>query len=128
MSGGRYPNIKKYELDGIKFASGQERNRYLVLKDMAARGKILFSAVEGDGVHPHFDFVVNGCAVGRGYKADFRYHVPPAQRMGLTESVVEEVKGPIADDWPLRRDLFLALYPQYTLLINGKEAKRRAAK
>lgn len=117
MSGGRYPNIKRHVLDGITFASGAEANRYLILKDTAERGTI-----QDLEAHPHFDFVVNGQLVGRGYTADFKY------RQHFTSWVVEEVKGPIADDWPLRRDLFLALYPQYTLLINGKEAKRRVAK
>lgn len=109
---GRYPNIRKAQLDGLTFDSRAEANRYLVLKDMQSRGKISHLTV-----HPRFLFVVNGYPVGRGYHADFYYAAP-----GHT---VEDVKGPVERDWPLRRDLFLACYPGYRLLVNGKEVKRR---
>ena len=101
-------------VDGIRFASKREWTRYLILKDDLRLGRI--SRLE---VHPHYDFLVNGYAVGRGYTGDFRY----LDREGV--EVVEEVKGCAARDWPLRRDLFLALYPSVRLLVNGKELKRR---
>jgi hypothetical protein len=115
---GRYGNIKKRVVDGITFASGAEANRYLVLKDMERRGEIQHLEV-----HPHFDFVVGGCKVARGYTADFAYIAGRTTRY----KVVEDVKGPVERDWPLRRDLFLALNPDCVLLVNGKEVKRKLA-
>ncbi len=117
---GRYPNIRKRVIDGITFASKAEALRYVVLKDMEARKEIL-----GLKCHPHFDFVVNGVRVGHGYTADFCY----VRKFGTEPwpGIVEDVKGPVERDWPLRRDLFLALYPNATMLVNGKEVKRRIA-
>jgi hypothetical protein len=100
------------EIDGHKFASGAEATRYLVLKDEARRGKIRALCLQ-----PHFGFIVGGRTIGRGYRADFQY-------MRGDRWIVEEVKGCVARDWPLRRDLFLALYPEITLLVNGKEVVR----
>lgn len=60
---------------------------------------------------PQFWFTIDGRplkhANGRcvGYKADFRY-VDANGRV-----VVEEVKGFSVRDWPLRRAVFLALFP-----------------
>lgn len=113
---GRYPNIRKRVIDGITFDSGAEANRYLVLRDMERRGEI--SHLE---IHPHLDFVVNGCRVARGYRPDFRYCAGKSTHY----NVVEDVKGPTERDWPLRRDLFLALYPDCVLLVNGKAVKRK---
>ncbi len=55
---------------------------------------------------PHFDFIVNGTKIGRGYTADYRY-------VENGETVIEDFKGntkrmPL--DWPLRRDLMLACH------------------
>jgi hypothetical protein len=69
--------------------------------------------------------VINGHKVGRGYTADFRYIVmKDSEHAG---EFVEDVKGPVERDWPLRRDLFMALYPSMRLLVNGKEVKAREA-
>lgn len=115
---GRYGNIKPHYVDGIRFASRAEMNRYYILMDMLERGEI-----QDLEIHPHFDFVVNGVKVARGYTADYAYLAGRTTRY----KVVEDVKGPVERDWPLRRDLFLALNPDCVLLVNGKEVKRRRA-
>jgi hypothetical protein len=116
MGKGRYPNIRKRVICGITFDSGAEANRYLVLRDMEQRGEIRHLEV-----HPHFDLTVNGCRVGRGITLDFAYIT------GRTTcyKVVEDVKGHAERDWPIRRDLFLALYPDCVLLVNGKAVARK---
>ena len=63
---------------------------------------------------PQFWFTINGRALthknGRrvGYKADFRY-------VENGRDTVEEVKGFVVRDWPLRRAVFCALYPEINL-------------
>lgn len=60
---------------------------------------------------PQFWFAINGKPLKHangqrvGYKADFRY------RDANGRVVVEEVKGFSVRDWPLRRAVFLALFP-----------------
>lgn len=66
-------------------------------------------------VHPQFWFVMpngeqlkhdNGRRVG--YKADFQYFSGDL-------NVVEDCKGFITSDWPLRKAIFKALFPHITL-------------
>lgn len=97
---------RKVEIDGHRFASRAEGNRYLIHRDRLKHG--IISDLE---LHPHFDYVVNGVKIGRGYTADFAYTVAADG-----SRCVEDVKGRPARDWPLRRDLFLALYPDRVLL------------
>ena len=65
-------------------------------------------------VHPQFWFVINGEQLkhdnGRrvGYKADFQYFEGD-------RNVVEDCKGFITSDWPLRKAIFKALFPHITL-------------
>ena len=65
-------------------------------------------------VHPQYWFVINGRQLnhpnGRrvGYKSDFEY-----VENGLW--VTEDVKGVVVRDWPLRRAVFKALFPNYHL-------------
>jgi len=65
-------------------------------------------------VHPQYWFVINGRQLkhqnGRrvGYKSDFQY-----VENGLL--VTEDVKGVIVRDWPLRRAVFIALFPDHQL-------------
>lgn len=60
---------------------------------------------------PQFWFVINSRPLKHanghrvGYKSDFRYFDSQGR------VVVEEVKGFTVRDWPLRRAVFLALYP-----------------
>lgn len=70
-------------------------------------------------VHPQFWFVINGEQLkhdnGRrvGYKADFQYFEGDS-------NVVEDCKGFITSDWPLRKAIFKSLFPHITL----REVKR----
>jgi hypothetical protein len=60
---------------------------------------------------PQFWFAINGKPLKHanghrvGYKSDFQY------RDDQGRLVVEEVKGFTVRDWPLRRAVFVALYP-----------------
>jgi len=71
-------------------------------------------------VHPQFYFQINGTQLkhenGRrvGYKADFQYFEGD-------DNIVEDCKGFITKDWPLRKALFRALFPYVTL----REIKKR---
>ena len=77
----------KAEVDGIKFDSKKEANRYLLLKDMEERGEIsdLQMQVTYELIPPQKQ---DGKCIERAckYKADFVYN-----KDGLT--VVEDVKG-----------------------------------
>jgi hypothetical protein len=65
-------------------------------------------------MHPQYWFVINGRQVkhanGRrvGYKSDFEY-----VENGI--KITEDVKGVIVRDWPLRRAIFIALFPHHQL-------------
>jgi hypothetical protein len=65
-------------------------------------------------IHPQYWFVINGRQLkhpnGRrvGYKSDFEY-----VENGML--VTEDVKGVIVRDWPLRRAVFKALFPNHDL-------------
>jgi hypothetical protein len=67
-------------------------------------------------IHPQYWFVINGKqlkhANGRrvGYKSDFEY---TDTESGI--KVTEDVKGVIVRDWPLRRAVFIALFPGHQL-------------
>lgn len=64
-------------------------------------------------VQPQFYFVINGEQLkhdnGRrvGYKADFQYFEGDL-------NVVEDCKGFVTPDWPLRKAIFKALFPHIT--------------
>jgi hypothetical protein len=79
------------------------------LHDLQAAG-----AISDLIMHPQYWFVINGRQVkhanGRrvGYKSDFEY-----VENGI--KVTEDVKGVIVRDWPLRRAIFIALFPDYQL-------------
>jgi len=65
-------------------------------------------------IHPQYWFVINGRQLkhpnGRrvGYKSDFEYI-----ENGML--VTEDVKGVVVRDWPLRRAVFKALFPNHDL-------------
>lgn len=91
---------------GHTHGSKKEALRCNDLSQMQQRGEI--SKLEQQ---PQFWFAIDGKALKHanghrvGYKADFRY-LDAQGRM-----VVEEVKGFSVRDWPLRRAVFLALFP-----------------
>jgi len=109
----RHTRAKRCTMHGIMFDSGAECDRYIELLAYVRSG-----AITDLVCHPHFDFTVNGMPIGRGYTADFSWWQGDQQYVG-------ETKGRVFRDWPLRRDLFLALYPEITLMVNGKIVPKR---
>ncbi len=101
----KYRN-KKTIVDGIKFDSIREGNRYCQLKILEKAGYI--SNLE---LQPAFDICPavqwNGKILRkRVYKADFKY-----VEKGIT--IVEDVKGMRTKTYILKRSLFLTQYPEY---------------
>lgn len=94
---------------GHSHASRREAQRCVELHNLQASGFI-----EELELEPQFWFIIDGRQVkhpnGRrvGYKADFQY-----KEGGST--IVEETKGMEVRDWPLRRAIFKALFPDITL-------------
>lgn len=106
---GKYRAVKSQCGAGHTHDSKREAIRCNELHDLQAAGAI------GDlVVHPQYWFVINGRQVkhanGRrvGYKSDFEY-----VENGI--KVTEDVKGVIVRDWPLRRAVFIALFPDHQL-------------
>ena len=89
---------KSVEVDGIKFASKREAERYSELKWLEKAGQIRCL-----DCHPQYELIVNGKKIGK-YTADFQYY---DQEKGFT---IEDVKGKITEAASLRIRLFNALY------------------
>lgn len=89
---------RKTVVDGITFSSAKEAAEYGKLKLAERAGEI-----SGLELQPKYDLVVNGVKVGR-YKPDFRF-------TEKGQIVVVEVKGYAARDYPLRKKMFKALFP-----------------
>jgi hypothetical protein len=91
-------------VDGQRFASGAEAKRYAEMKILEKRGDI--AALE---LHPVYQIVIDGAPVKMRnghiakYTADFRY-------LENGVRVVEEVKGYVVRDYPLRRALVEHIY------------------
>ena len=106
---GKYRAIKSQCNAGHTHDSKREAIRCNELHLMQAAGEITELTV-----HPQYWFVINGRQLkhpnGRrvGYKSDFEYN-----ENGIW--VTEDVKGVIVRDWPLRRAVFMALFPNYLL-------------
>ena len=90
-------NAKPIVIDGIRFASTKEGNRYLVLRDMEKKGEITHLELQ-----PKFDMIVNGIKVGY-YKADFIYFEGQKR-------IVEDVKGMRTDVYKLKKKIVEAQY------------------
>lgn len=98
-------------VDNIKFDSRVESRRYQYLKLLLQAGVI--TELE---THPVFvlidPFIKFGKRTGaRKYKADFMYLDENGQR------TVEDVKGYVTRDFPLRRTLFDSKYPDTILKV-----------
>jgi hypothetical protein len=106
---GKYRAVKSQCNAGHTHDSKREAIRCNELHLMQAAGEITELTV-----HPQYWFVINGRQLkhpnGRrvGYKSDFEYN-----ENGIW--VTEDVKGVIVRDWPLRRAVFIALFPNYLL-------------
>lgn len=105
IRGSRKPATRKYknvpvEIEGRRFDSKREGDRYRVLRLLEQAGEI-----SGLECHPSWTFVVNGTKVAR-YTADFSY------RDAGGRLVVEDVKSRPTKtrDYVIRKKLLLALY------------------
>lgn len=95
----------KMVVDGITFASRKEAKRYSELKLLERAGEI-----SGLTLQPKYTLVVNGVKVGT-YTPDFLYHEHAKKNYSASKLVVEECKGFIVRDYPLRKKVFKALNP-----------------
>lgn len=85
-------------INGIRFASRREANRYSELRLLERCGAI--SHLE---LQPRFPLIVNGQVVCT-YVGDFRY-------LENGKSITEDVKGFRTSEYKLKRKLLLALEP-----------------
>ena len=106
---GKYRAVKANCNAGHTHDSKREAMRCNELHILEATGEITDLMI-----HPQYWFVINGRQLkhpnGRrvGYKSDFEYI-----ENGML--VTEDVKGVIVRDWPLRRAVFKALFPNHDL-------------
>ena len=106
---GKYRAVKAQCGAGHTHDSKREAVRCNELHILEAAGEISDLTI-----HPQYWFVINGRQLkhpnGRrvGYKSDFEYI-----ENGML--VTEDVKGVIVRDWPLRRAVFKALFPNHDL-------------
>jgi hypothetical protein len=106
---GKYRAVKAQCRAGHTHDSKREAIRCNELHDLQASG-----AISDLVVAPQYWFVINGRQLkhgnGRrvGYKSDFEY-----VENGI--NVTEDVKGVVVRDWPLRRAVFIALFPYHQL-------------
>ena len=106
---GKYRAVKAQCNAGHTHDSKREAIRCNELHTLQAAGEITDLMI-----HPQYWFVINGRQLkhpnGRrvGYKSDFEYI-----ENGML--VTEDVKGVIVRDWPLRRAVFKALFPNHDL-------------
>lgn len=94
--GSKYHAVPKV-VDGIRFASTAEANRYFELRLMSRVGDVVDLELQ-----PKYPLVVNGVKIGA-YVADFRYKLN-----GVV--VVEDVKGVKTPVYKLKKKLVKALY------------------
>ena len=106
---GKYRAVKAQCRAGHTHDSKREAMRCNELHALEAAGEISDLMI-----HPQYWFVINGRQLkhpnGRrvGYKSDFEYI-----ENGML--VTEDVKGVVVRDWPLRRAVFKALFPNHNL-------------
>ena len=106
---GKYRAVKAQCGAGHTHDSKREAVRCNELHILQAAGEITDLTI-----HPQYWFVINGRQLkhpnGRrvGYKSDFEYI-----ENGML--VTEDVKGVVVRDWPLRRAVFKALFPNHDL-------------
>ena len=107
MAYNKYRNTKTI-IDGIRFDSKKEANRYSELRMLELAGTIYKLELQ-----PKFlickGTVWNGRKQrDRYYIADFKYDDPE-----INNPVVEDVKGHKTDVYKLKRSIFLEKYPEY---------------
>jgi hypothetical protein len=95
----KYRNVKVV-VDGIKFDSTKEANRYAELKMMEKAGEIV--DLETQPEYPYCSD--DNSRVLFKYRADFRY-ILPNNRMHTSELIVEDVKGVRTQVYILKKKL-----------------------
>lgn len=110
-------NNRKITVDGIKFDSIREANRYSCLKILQRQGVI--HSLEMQKSFDLIDTVRTDIETLRKtvYKCDFYYYDDNRK-----EWIVEDVKGCITDVYALKKKLFLDRY-DLTLFENGAKQK-----
>jgi len=98
----KYRN-KPVTVDGIRFASKREANRYGELKIQLTAKRI-----SDLRTHTRWDIVVNGVHICR-YEDDFSYNLLDSWG-GVAEFVVEDTKGFRTPEYKLKRQLMLAVH------------------
>ena len=92
-------------VDGIRFASKKEANRYQELKILASAKKIL--ALETNKAKLRWPLTVNGLKICT-YEADFGYVDPMKGERG--ELIIEDVKGMKTPVYRIKKRLMKAIH------------------
>ena len=118
----KYHNTKTV-IDGIKFDSKLEAERYAQLKMMERAGVIRDLELQ-----PEYELIPSFKKDGKTwrktvYKADFRYILAEDDK-----TIIEDVKGSISvitDVFRIKQKLFEYKYPEYTIsIVTSKEIKK----
>ena len=118
----KYHNKKTF-IDGIKFDSKLEAERYTQLKMMERAGVIRDLEIQ-----PEYELIPSFRKNGKTwrktvYKADFRYILAENDK-----TIIEDVKGSISvitDVFRLKQKLFEYKYPEYTIsIVTSKDIKK----
>lgn len=118
----KYHNTKTV-LDGIKFDSKLEAERYAQLKMMECAGVIRDLELQ-----PEYELIPSFKKDGKTwrktvYKADFRYILCDGDK-----TIIEDVKGSasvITDVFRLKQKLFEYKYPDYTIsIVTSKDIRK----
>lgn len=104
-------NAKPTHVDGIRFASKREAQRFSELKNLERAG--IISHLE---LQPRFPLIVGGKVVCT-YVGDFRY-------LENGKSVTEDVKGFKTGEYIIKRKLLMALNPTLDHREIGIQKKR----
>jgi len=101
----KYRNVPT-EVDGIKFPSKKQANRYRELKLMQRAGAIM-----GLELERWFDLVVNGVRIAK-YRADFTYAevIKKAPDVEELVEVVEDSKGFRTREYRIKKKLMKAIH------------------
>ncbi len=104
-------NARETWIDGIKFASKLEANRYVELKFLLQAGQISDLILQPAFVlQEGFRDRYGKAHLPIKYVADFQY-------IEEGEEVVEDTKGFENTVWRIKKKMFLKLYPQYDFRI-----------
>lgn len=97
-------NNKKCEVDGIKFDSKREAERYLELKIMERAGAITALVLQ-----PKYELTPKFKKNGKTYRA--MYYIADFEYIENEQKVAEDLKGFKTDVYKIKSKLFEYLYP-----------------